>query len=113
MDYHAVLEALDQDQLVGRNRSLTLLSGESELYPVNLTLLKKAVGYNSIREDPACTSNFFGNIDLDRNHVSFPAGNGGQAWRSSFHLDMILFLVDREDLPCVNVENAFRCTFTA
>src|SRR6266446_211148 len=107
MDYYAVLEALDQDQLVGRNRSLTLLSGESGRYPVNLTLLKKALGYNSIGEESAGTSNFFGNVDLDRNHISLPSGNGSQAWRGRLHLDMILFLIDREHLPGLTVEDEF------
>src|SRR6266581_5387736 len=107
MDYYAVLEALDQDQLVGRNRSLTLLSGESGRYPVNLTLLKKAIGYNSIGEESAGTSNFFGNVDLDRNHISLPSGNSSQAWRGRLHLDMILFLIDREHLPCLTVEDEF------
>src|SRR2546425_10921963 len=105
MDYHAVLEALDQDQLVGRNRSLAPLSRESGLYTVNLTLLKKAVGYNSIGEDSAGASNFFGNVDLDRNHISLPSGNSGQAWRGRLHLDMILFLIDREDPPSLTVQN--------
>src|SRR3989475_8023729 len=104
MDYHAVLEALDQDQLVGRNRSLAPLSRKSGLYKVNLALLKKAVGYNSIREDSAGASNFFGDVDLDRNHISFPARNGGQAWRGRLHLDIVLFLIDREHLPGLNVE---------
>src|SRR2546425_5695438 len=107
MDYHAVLEALDQDQLVGRNRSLAPLSRESGLYTVNLTLLKKAVGYNSIGEDSAGASNFFGNVDLDRNHISLPSGNSGQAWRGRLHLDMILFLIDREHLPGLTVEDEF------
>src|SRR2546422_6022126 len=99
MYYHAVLEAFDQDQLVGRNRSLTLLSGESGLYPVNLTLLKKAVEYNSMREESTGTSNFFGNVNLDRNHISLPARNGGQAWRGCPHLYMILLLVGLENFP--------------
>src|SRR5881409_2408484 len=107
MDYHTVLEAFDQDKFVGWNRSLTLLSGESGLYPVNFTLLKKAVGYDSVGEDSAGTSNFFGDVDLDRNHISFPARNGGQRWRGGFHLDMILFLVDWEHLPCLTMEDEF------
>src|SRR5207249_10223553 len=98
MDYHTVLEAFDQDKSVRWNRSLTLLSGESGLYPVNFTLLKKAVGYDSVGHDSAGTSNFFGDVDLDRNHIPFPARNRGQRWRSGLHLDMILFLVDGEHL---------------
>src|SRR3989442_5312558 len=105
MDYCTVLEAFDQNKSIRWNRSLTLLSGESRFYSLNLTLLKKALRYNSVRQDSSGTPTFFRNVNLDGNHVSLPSWNSGQAWRGRLHLDVILFLVNREHPPGLTMEN--------
>src|SRR6266704_1512579 len=105
MDYYAVLETFDQNKMISWNRSLTLLSGKSRFNSVNLALLKKTIRYDSVRQDSSGTSNFLGNVDLDRNHVSLPSWNSGQAWRGRLHFDVILFLVNGEHPPGLAMQN--------
>src|SRR3989442_14491987 len=105
MDYHTVLEAFNEDKLIRRDRSLTSLSRESRLNSINLTFLQKTFRNYSVREEPSGATYLLRNIDLDRNHVSLPSWNSGQAWRSRLHLDMILLLVNRKHSPGLTMQN--------
>src|SRR6266704_2873386 len=58
-----------------------------------------------VRKEPSSATHLLRNIDLDRNHIPLPSRNSGQAWRSRFHLDMILFLVYRKHLPCLTMKD--------
>src|SRR5207245_7031923 len=97
MDYYAVLETFDQNKMISWNRSLTLLSGKSRFNSVNLALIKKTIRYESVRQDSTGTSNFFRNVDLDRNHDSLPYWNCVQDWRGGLLLDVLLFFVRGEE----------------
>src|SRR5207245_6509581 len=105
MDYHTVLEAFNEDKLIRRDRSLTSLSRESRLNSINLTFLQKTFRNYSVREEPSGATYLLRNIDLDRNHVSLPSWNSGQAWRGRLHLDVILFLVNGEHPPGLAMQN--------
>src|SRR5260370_18608411 len=113
MDYCTVLEAFDEEELVRRDRSLTSLNRDSRLNSINLISLEKSFENYSVRKEPSSATHLLRNIDLDRNHIPLPSRNSGQARRSRFHLDMILFRVYRHHFPCLTMENELHTARTS
>src|SRR4029077_16180657 len=105
MDNHTVLEAFDEDKLIRWDPRFGALRGESRLGSVNLAFFQETLRNYSIREESSSPTYFLRDIDLDRNHVSFPSWNSGQAWRGRLHFDVILLLVAGKQLPSLTVQD--------